>query len=311
MRGHIAPGDGVVAQVEEGQRADIARNHTATHLLQSALRAVLGPLVAQRGSLVEPDRFRFDFSWMGAIEQDRIEHIEAWVNEKIRANLALNTRITSRDEAVKDGAIALFDEKYGDLVRVISIGEPTISTELCGGTHVSATGQIGLFLITSEASVGTGLRRIEAVTGRAAEALVRERRRTLELVSHELGATSDDVMDRLSSVYSELDAARQRTVALERQLSSTSVDSLINDVTLIDDVPVVATLIKGLSLPALREMGDTLRNRLGDSVIVLATVENERPNFLVMVSQSLTSRGLHAGDIAKRAATIAGGGGGG
>ncbi|MCK5213398.1 MAG: alanine--tRNA ligase, partial [Dehalococcoidia bacterium] len=130
MRGHIAQGDAVVGQVEEGQRADIARNHTATHLLQSALRAVLGPLVAQRGSLVEPDRFRFDFSWMGAIEQDRIEHIEAWVNEKIRANLALNTRTTSRDEAVKDGAIALFDEKYGDLVRVISIGEPTISTEL-------------------------------------------------------------------------------------------------------------------------------------------------------------------------------------
>ena len=311
VHGRMATGDAVVAQVEEGQRADIARNHTATHLLQAALRTVLGPQVAQRGSLVEPDRFRFDFSWMGAIEQERVEHAESWVNEKIRANLPVVTRTTSHEEAVKDGAIALFDEKYGDTVRVVKVGEPAVSTELCGGTHVSATGQIGLFLITSEASVGTGLRRIEAVTGRAAESLVRLRKHTLESVSRELGATSDDVIERLADVFGELESARRRTAGLERQLSSASVGSLAAEATRIEDVPVVATLVNGLSLPALREMGDTLRERLGDSVVVLASVEDDRPNFLVMVSKPLTARGLHAGEIAKRAAAIAGGGGGG
>ncbi|MBN1857047.1 MAG: alanine--tRNA ligase [Dehalococcoidia bacterium] len=311
VRGRIATGDAVTAQVEEGQRADIARNHTATHLLQAALREVLGPQVAQRGSLVEPDRFRFDFSWMGAVEPEPIDRIQSFVNEQIRADHAVGTDISTLDEAVKEGAIALFDEKYGDSVRVVRIGEPAVSTELCGGTHVSATGQIGLFIITSEASVGTGLRRIEAVTGRAAEALVRQRTHTLDAISRELGATADDVMERLADVYGELESARKRTAALEKQLSAASVDALTAGATQIEGVSVVATLVNGLSLPTLREMGDTLKNRLGDSVIVLASVESDRPSFLVMVSQPLTSRGLHAGDIAKRAATITGGGGGG
>ena len=234
----------------------MARNHTATHLLQSALRTVLGAQVSQRGSLVEPDRLRFDFSWMGAIEEEDVRQVEQWINEKIRADLPVVTYTTSHDVAVQDGAIALFDAKYGDNVRVVRIGEPAVSTELCGGTHVTATGQIGLLLVVSEGSVGTGLRRIEAVTGRSAEALVALRTRTLDSISGQLGATVDDVSQRVADVLSELDAARRRSTALERRLSSASVESLAREATQVAGVPVVAALVNGLSVPVLREMGD-------------------------------------------------------
>jgi len=311
VRGEIKVGDSVHAEVEEGRRLDIARNHTATHLLQAALRAILGRQVAQRGSLVEPERFRFDFSWMGPVERERIVQVEQWVNEKIRADLPVFTRLASYNEAVAAGAIALFDEKYGDRVRVVSVGQPPVSTELCGGTHVRSTGQIGMLLIVTEGSVGTGLRRVEAVTGRAAEQLVRTRTQTLESIALQLGVTPAEVTDRLASTIAELDSARKRLGALERQLSAASAVSLAAQAINITGVPVVAARVQELSVEALRSMGDALRDRLGDSVVVFATVENDRPIFLVMVSQALTTRGLHAGEIAKRAAKVAGGGGGG
>jgi len=311
VRGTISTGDHVVAQVEEGRRSDVARNHTATHLLQAALRSVLGQQVAQRGSLVEPERLRFDFSWMGAIDKERIDEIEKWVNEKIRADLELTTASESYDDAVKDGAIALFDEKYGDSVRVVRVGSPPVSTELCGGTHVDSTGQIGMLLVLSEGSVGTGLRRIEAVTGRTAEALARERSHKLDAIAAQVGANEGDVLDRVAALLGEIEANKRKLTALERQLSHSSVGSLADQATDIGGVPVVTARVDGLSTSVLREMGDALRVKLGDSVIVLATVENDRPSFLVMVSQELTSRGLHAGEIAKRAARATGGGGGG
>jgi len=311
VRGKISTGDHVVAQVEEGRRSDVARNHTATHLLQAALRSVLGQQVAQRGSLVEPERLRFDFSWMGAIDKERIDDIEKWVNEKIRADLALTTASESYDDAVKDGAIALFDEKYGDSVRVVRVGDPPVSTELCGGTHVDSTGQIGMLLVLSEGSVGTGLRRIEAVTGRTAEALARERSHKLDAIAEQIGANEGDVLDRVAALLDEIEANKKKVTALERQLSHSSVDSLADQATDIGGVPVVTARVDGISTSVLREMGDSLRAKLGDSVIVLGAVENDRPTFLVMVSQELTGRGLHAGEIAKRAARATGGGGGG
>ncbi len=310
-RGRVSVGDRVVAQVEEGRRLDIARNHTSTHLLQAALRSVLGPRVAQRGSLVEPGRLRFDFSWMGSIDREKLVQVEEWINEKIRADLPVFSRVTTYEEAISEGAIALFDEKYGDEVRTISVGEPPISTELCGGTHVHSTGQIGLFLISSEGSVGTGLRRIEAVTGRGAEQVARERGQLLESIAGQLEATGPEVMERLQSMLQELDLTRRRVSSLERQLSSLRVESLLQSVREVDGVRVVAARVDGLSLASLREMGDALRERLGDSVVVFGSVENGKPTFLVMVSEGLTSRGVHAGTIARRAAQIAGGGGGG
>ncbi len=311
VRGEVSVGDVVLAQVEEGRRHDIARNHTATHLLQAALRATLGAQVAQRGSFVEPERLRFDFSWMGAIERERIEEIERWVNEKIRADLPVMTRITSYRQAVEEGAIALFDEKYGDEVRVISVGVPPVSTELCGGTHVSATGQIGLFVVVSEGSVGTGLRRIEAVTGRAAEELMRSRTRTIETVAAQLNTTIAEVTERFASTLEEMERLRKRVAALERQLSSSTVESLLQRVEDIGGVSALVTRVDGLSVTVLREIGDAVRDRQGESVAVFATVENGRPVFLVMVSQGLVKRGLHAGEIARRAAVMTGGGGGG
>ena len=311
VRGRVAVGDRVVAQVEESRRQDVARNHTATHLLQAALRATLGTQVAQRGSFVEPERLRFDFSWMGAVERERIEEIERWVNEKIRADLPVVTRMASYREAVEAGAIALFDEKYGDEVRVISVGTPPVSTELCGGTHVAASGQIGLFAILSEGSVGTGLRRIEAVTGRAAEQMLRSRTHTIESIAGHLNATPAEVLDRFSSTMDEMERMRRRIAALERQLATSAVESLARQATPIGGVPAVVTRVDGLSVGSLREMGDSLRDRLGESIAVFATVEEQRPMFLVMVSPGLTKRGVHAGEIAKRAAVVTGGGGGG
>ncbi|NLE96077.1 MAG: alanine--tRNA ligase [Dehalococcoidia bacterium] len=310
-RGEITVGDVVLASVEESRRWDIARNHTATHLLQAALRNVLGTQVAQRGSYVEPERLRFDFSWMGAVEKERIADVERWVNEKIRADLPVTTRVSSYDDAVKSGAIALFDEKYGDQVRVIQIGTPPVSTELCGGTHVGATGQIGAFIIVSEASVGTGLRRIEAVTGTGAEELVRTRTRTIDAMAEQLNATPADVLDRLGATLDETDRLRRRLVALEKQLSVSTAESLLQHTIHIGGVPCIVARVDGLSIAALRELGDTLRDRMGDCIQVFATVENQRPMFLVMVSAPLAKRGLHAGEIAKRAAVVAGGGGGG
>ncbi len=310
-RGQLRIGDTVFGQVEEGRRLDIARNHTATHLLQAALRAILGQQATQRGSLVAPERLRFDFSWMGAVDQARVEEIERWVNEKARANLPVSTRHTSYDEAMRSGAIALFDEKYGDEVRIVTIGLPPISIELCGGTHISATGQIGMFLIVNEGSVGTGLRRIEAVTGRAAEDLVRKRTRTLESIARRMGSTDVDVLDRVFSVLDETDILRRRIASLERHLAASTVESLVQQARSIAGVMVVVARVDGLSMNVLREVGDSLRDRLGDSVVVFATVDQGRPLFLVMASSSLTTRGIHAGHIAMRAARVTGGGGGG
>jgi len=311
MRGELSVGDAVLAQVEEGRRWDIARNHTATHLLQAALRSVLGGQVTQRGSSVDAERLRFDFSWVGSIERERLIETEHWVNEKIRANLPVNVRLSSYDDAVSAGAIALFDEKYGDEVRVIQIGEPTVSTELCGGTHVSDTGQIGVFVIVSEASVGTGLRRIEAVTGRAAEEFIQVRMRTVESIAEQLNATPAEVAERLSSTLAEVDTLRRRVAVLERQLSAATVDSLLQRRVTIAGVPAIVARVDNLSVAALRDLGDMLRDRLGDSIAVFATVENRKPMFLVMVAAALTERGVHAGEIARRAAAVAGGGGGG
>jgi alanyl-tRNA synthetase len=174
-QGHIAVSDSVVAEVDIRRRLDIARNHTATHLLQSALREVLGQHVRQSGSLVTPDRFRFDFNHLEAVGKQRLLEIQHLVNEKIRENLPVAATVTSYKEAVAKGATALFGEKYGDEVRMVQVGDPPFSVELCGGTHVHATGEIGLLHIVSEESVGSGLRRIEAVTGKGAERLVEER----------------------------------------------------------------------------------------------------------------------------------------
>jgi alanyl-tRNA synthetase len=310
-RGELSVGESVEAEVDVARRLDIARNHTATHLLQAALRQVLGEHIEQRGSLVGPDRFRFDFSHLASVTAEELEAVQRLVNEKIRRNLPVRPRTAAYREAVAGGAIALFDEKYEDEVRVVEIGEPVVSAELCGGTHVQSTGEIGSFHIIGESSIGAGLRRIEAVTGRGAEDFVEGRLSILETIGLELQTSPAEVGDKVSALLAELAKERKHSLALERELAKKAAESLIDQVKLVDGVRVLSARVSASSMEALREMGDLLRNRLQSAIIVLGTVYGNRPNFVAVVTPDLVARGFNAAEIVKRVAEIAGGSGGG
>jgi alanyl-tRNA synthetase len=297
VEGTLSVGDEVEAIVDEERRLDIARNHTATHLLQMALRQVLGEHVQQRGSLVAPDRLRFDFSHLKALTKEQIAEVNKIVNEKIRQNLKVYDEDMAYKEAMAVGAIALFDEKYGDVVRVLKIGEPFISAELCGGTHVSATGEIGLFHIISEGSIGAGLRRIEAVTGRGAEKYFEER--------------FADSAQKASSLAGELERERKQRQALERELAKKTAESLIPQAEVVKGVTVLVAKIPSTRLEILREMSDLLRDRLKSAIVVLGTVYEDKPAFLAAVTPDLVKKGYDAGKIVKQVAGVTGGGGGG
>ncbi|HUV56736.1 MAG TPA: alanine--tRNA ligase-related protein [Dehalococcoidales bacterium] len=309
--GSLAVGDEVEAQVEGERRLDIARNHTATHLLQLALRQVLGEHVEQRGSLVTPDRLRFDFSHLVALLPEEIEKVSHTVNDKIRQNLKVYGGETPYKQAIEEGAIALFDEKYGDVVRVLKIGEPAVSIELCGGTHVASTGEIGFFHILSESSIGSGLRRIEAITGRGAEALIDRRLSELQQTADYLDAELDTVLDKAHGLVTERDKERKRAQALERELGKRIVGSLLTQVEVVSGVKVLAVRVPSSRLEALREMCDLLREKLKSGVIILGTVYDNKPLFIAAVTSDLVTKGYDAGKIINQVAKITGGGGGG
>ncbi|OGO61341.1 MAG: alanine--tRNA ligase [Chloroflexi bacterium RBG_19FT_COMBO_48_23] len=311
VKGKISVGDIAEAEVEGDYRLDIARNHTATHLLQAALRQVLGSHVQQRGSMVHPEGFRFDFAHLTAINKQQLDDIQHFVNERIRENLPVKSKVVPYKQAIADGAIALFEEKYGDTVRVLEIGGPLISSELCGGTHVKSTGEIGLFIITGESSIGTGLRRIEAITGRKAEEFLRECLSTVATVAEELKSSPPEIADKVKALAAELATERKRSASLERELARYTVNSLIDKAEQVDGITVLSAKVLSASLPVLREMGDLLRDRLKSAVIVLGTVQDGKPGFVAMVTPDLVKRGLHAGDIVKQVAAVTGGGGGG
>jgi alanyl-tRNA synthetase len=311
VEGSLSVGDKVEARVDVARRLDIARNHTATHLLQAALRQTLGSHVYQKGSLVEPERFRFDFSYLTPITDEEIKEIQRQVNEWIRKNLQVKAKTLPYAEAVAEGAIALFEEKYGEEVRMLTIGEPATSRELCGGTHVESTGELGIFLITSESSIGTGLHRIEGITGRKAESLIESRSAALQHIAKEVEGSLEEVPDKVKVLISELEAERKRGLSLERELSRKIAEDLPVQAEQVSGVTVLAARVPALTMPILREMGDILRDRLSSAVIVLATVYHSKPGFLAMVTPDLVARGVHAGDIINRVAKVAGGGGGG
>ncbi|MCK4403296.1 MAG: alanine--tRNA ligase [Dehalococcoidia bacterium] len=311
IEGEISVGDEVEARVDIARRLDVARNHTATHLLQGALRQILSHRVSQRGSLVEPDRLRFDFSWRAAITEEQLTQIERRVNERIRQNLWVKAKIVPYKQATAEGAIALFEEKYGEQVRVVEVGEPAISKELCGGTHVKSTGEIGFFLITGESSIGTGLRRIEAVTGSGAESLVEKHLATLQGVAKETGSSPEEVDSKVKALVSELEKERKHSLSLERELSRRIADCLLEQTQQVNGVTILSAKVPSLTMPILREMGDILRDKLKSAIVVLATIYNGKPNFLAMVTPDLVAKGFHAGDIVKQVAEVTGGGGGG
>lgn len=315
-RGQVATGNLTVdstvrAGVDAERRLDIARNHTATHLLQNALRRVMGTQVQQRGSLVTPERLRFDFSQLIALSAEQIQQVQRLVNDLIRQDLDVYAEELSYTEAIKLGAIAIFEEKYGNVVRVLKVGKPPVSLELCGGTHVKATGQIGYFHIISESSIGSGLRRIEAVTGRGAELyfekLSAERRDMIKA----LDASQGDVLEKMEATIAELETQRKYRQATERKIAHMIAETLLGQVEQIEGVNVIAARVDSIPSGTLLDISDFLRDKLKSAVIVLGTVYEERPSFLAVVTPDLVSKGYHAGNIVKQVAKIAGGSGGG
>ncbi|MBI2941098.1 MAG: alanine--tRNA ligase, partial [Chloroflexi bacterium] len=304
IAGYLLSGDIAVAAIDVERREAIRRHHTATHLLHRALRNTLGGHVAQAGSLVAPDRLRFDLSHFQALTPDELTRIEREVNAKIRENLPANTAITTYQEAVAAGAMALFGEKYGEQVRMLCLGD--YSCELCGGTHVRQTGDIGLFKIVSEGSVAAGVRRIEALAGAAAEDFVRERFAAWDRLAARL--SGGDVEQKVAQIQQESQEQRRQVAQLQRLLASREVDALAAQALIVDGVRVVAAKVDAPNQEALRELGDALRSRLGRSVVVLGSVIEGKPGLLAMVSPGVR---VHAGRLVNEAAQEIGGRGGG
>jgi alanyl-tRNA synthetase len=312
--GEVKVNDECWALVDYDRRLDIMRNHTATHLLHAQLRNVLGQHVQQAGSLVAPDRFRFDFTHGSMLTQDEIDRISENVNNLILANYPVMVLHKNYKDAVGDGAMALFGEKYGDVVRVIRTGWPDekpVSMELCGGTHVGQTAEIGSLVIVSEGSVGAGLRRIEGLTGRGAQQFVQTRLKKLQNAAAYLKAAPDEIDRKVLEVMEQAQAIEKELAKARREAAKRDIESLLSDVTNVSGVAVLAAKVNALDSEMLREMSDWLRAKLGSGVVALGAVLGDKPNLLVAVTQDLIDRGLDAGKIVRQAAAHIGGGGGG
>jgi len=307
--GFVARGQQVRAEVDADRRWDIMRNHTATHLLHKALQSVLGAHALQKGSLVAPDRLRFDFQHLSAVSAAELAEIERRVNAQIRADLPVVAQQMTYDEALKAGATALFGEKYGDVVRMISVDD--YSRELCGGTHLRSTGQIGFFQIVSESSIAQGVRRIEAMTGRGAEEYVRHRLGLLEAIASEVQAPAVEAPHKVALLLAELQTQRREIARLRRVVGLQQVTALAGQVKMVEGVPVLAARVDAVDLDGLREMTDWLRDRVKSAVIVLGTVVDGKPQLVASVTEDLVARGLHAGKLINRVAEVVGGRGGG
>jgi alanyl-tRNA synthetase len=311
VEGYIAVGDLVEAVVDIERRRDIARNHTATHLLQAALREVLGEHIQQRGSLVAPNRLRFDFSHLAAMTPDEIKAVQRIVNERVRQNIKVYDEETDYKKAVASGAIALFDEKYGDTVRVMRIGEPAVSAELCGGTHVSFTGEIGYFHILSEGSIGAGLRRIEAVTGRGAEEFINKRFSSFQNVANLLESSPEEAGDKLSDLLAKLDKENKLMKSLESELTKNEAESLLKKVESVKGVNVLATRVSSSNMQIMREMADFIKDRLKSVIVILGALKEDGVVFVASLTPDLIEKGYSAKDIINNISKVTRGGGGG
>lgn len=306
--GEIAVGDTAMAIVDSKRRMSIARNHTATHLLQAALRQVLGSHIEQAGSLVTPDRLRFDFTHFEAISSADLLKVEKLVNEKILGSLPVKTIETGIDEAIKMGATALFGEKYGARVRVVSAGD--FSMELCGGTHVYDTSQIGLFKIISESGVASGVRRIEAVTGAGALKYVEGIEEILNQAAAALKTPVKEIVRKAESLFEELKEKEKIIEELKSKMAANAADDIVKDARDVKGIKVAAARVN-LDVESMRELGDRIKEKLGKSVVVLSSTAGGKIVFIAMASKDAAAAGAHAGNIVKEVAKITGGGGGG
>ncbi len=312
IEGAINLGDKVGAYVHPIRREDTARNHTSTHLVHAALRQVLGTHVRQAGSYVAPDKLRFDFTHPQPVTKKEMKLVQKLVNEKIRANASVQSSEDEYTQAIERGALAFFGDKYEQKVRLVEIANgATFSFEVCGGTHVRSTGEIGSVYILSEQSIGSGIRRLEAVSGRASEEIAWDVLQTQEKVSQLLKISTNEIEDRIEKLVEEITQLRRRTEDVERNTALSSVAHLIDDKQTINGISVIAKRVDAPDQDTLRNIGDWLRDKLVSGVVVVGSVINDRPQLVAMVTKDIIDKGLDASKIAKESAKVMQGGGGG
>ncbi len=308
-KGMIKTGDVVTLSVHAADRADTCKNHSATHLLQKALKTVLGSHVEQKGSLVTPDRLRFDFAHFQPMTVEEIAEVETLVNKEIRAALPVTTDVMDIEEAKKSGAMALFDEKYSENVRVVSMGD--FSKELCGGTHVANTSEILAFKILSESGIAAGVRRIEALTGDAVFAYYKEQEAQLANAAKLLKTKPEAVSEKIEHLYAEIKALQSENEALKSKAAKDALGDVMNQVQEIKGVKLLAARVDDVDMNGLRDLGDQLKEKLGDGVVVLASVKDGKVSLMATATDEAQKKGAHAGNLIKAIAAIVGGGGGG
>lgn len=313
IEGTPRQGEPARAEVDTTRRADIIRNHTGTHLLHAALRNHLGTHVQQRGSLVAPDRLRFDFAHDGKVTPDELSAIEAEINDMILANYPVKAEEKPLAQARQEGAMALFGEKYGDVVRTVVIADngSRYSYELCGGVHVRETAEIGLLVIISEGSVSAGIRRVEALTGRAARAYVQDNLNRLHHLAAHLGANPDEIDQRVLALQDELTAHKREIASLRREIARYTFNHQLDNMETIGGVPALIARVDNMTMDTMREISDWFRNKVNSGVMVIGSEVDGRPQLLAAVTDDLTTQGLHAGNLIKSIAGVVGGGGGG
>ncbi|HEU5088732.1 MAG TPA: alanine--tRNA ligase-related protein, partial [Roseiflexaceae bacterium] len=305
IEGRIAVGDAVETHVDRERRLDVMRNHTATHMLHRALRDVVGEHAAQAGSLVAPDRLRFDFTHGRQVSAEQLREIERRINSWVRADTPVEWNELGYQEALNEGAMALFGEKYGDRVRMVTVGcddEPGsyCSRELCGGTHVARTGQIGIVRLVSETSVAAGTRRIEAVTGIQAERWVDEQATALRTIAGKLGVPAAQAAERVEALLDQLRQTQRELEQIQTQAARGSLEGLLQQQRqTTNGIPFVYARVDAPDANRLREMGDWLRDKIGSGVIVLGAAMADKAQLLAMVTPDLVKRGIHAGNLVK------------
>ncbi len=308
-KGMIKIGDKVTLEVDRENRALAANNHSATHLLQKALRMVLGTHVEQAGSLNNANRLRFDFTHFSAMTEEQLKEVEAIVNREIRNHLPVVVRNMPIEEAKKTGAAALFGEKYGDIVRVVSMGD--FSIEFCGGTHVTNTGDIMAFKILSESGVAAGVRRIEALTSKGLMDYYEEQEQKLHEAAKMLKTTPDNMEEKISHLQAENKALKSEVESLKGKLAKDAIGDVMNQVTEVVGVKLLAAKVEGVDMNGLRDLGDQLKDKLGEGVVVLVSATDGKVSLMAMATKGAIDKGAHAGNLIKACASCVGGGGGG
>ncbi|MDL2302435.1 DHHA1 domain-containing protein, partial [Lachnospiraceae bacterium OttesenSCG-928-D06] len=308
-KGMLKTGDTVNLLVDRGRRTATCKNHSATHLLQRALREVLGTHVEQAGSLVDDKKLRFDFSHFAAMTKEEIEKTEKLVNEKIMENLLVETNVMTIDDAKKTGAMALFDEKYGEEVRVVKMDD--FSVELCGGTHVANTGVITVFKIIAESGIAAGIRRIEALTGSGVFSYYQEKEEMLNEAAKIMKVQPDSLSEKCEQVLSELKALHAENESMKSKAAKDALGDVMNQVIDCNGIKLLAANVDDVDMNGLRDLGDSLKDKIGEGVVVLLSKQGDKVNLIVMATNEAITKGAHAGNLIKQIAPLVGGGGGG